>query len=643
MVEASAIADLGIDENFDEIARGLNAGSRFQVTGPIGSGRSTLARRLAAELGAVLVEPPQLDDDDAIAHALLQAGRKAGVTVNGSSSIRESVAFVAENLLETRRSVVLRLPTSWRFDRKEIHPHRQRMLDRAQDFVSAWFDNRDLAIVLVADRTRGMPRTQHRVRLREAFARTSVLENRDFWGAYADHARSLRSALGTTGVRPSPVSLRLAVGLVALGEPADRVAQRLFLNEPPGDIVAPAFSLAAKLRLGECLRRFTEIRVSVPIQWVADIVRCPDEHLPLFTRCLGYGESSIRISSSVRSALQDKLKLFTFPYDEVEQTHDLLAIRHEGEDGLVDPNQTSPEGIVSWLEKVHHLAHSGEAGADRWSRQVIDHRELFWERARVLSKVRKDYLGGARLYERCLEIDDEDAYAWHYLGFNLDRAGVERELAEEAYRKAIDLEPSNPWWNSRYITFLIDQARFSDADEAWLGAMRAIDPDGDETHHDPNLALNIHRWVARNWLIHGEVKRARRVLDRILPRARTKPEIEKVEHLVSDAEETVALGASVRPAEMPLDRRWTHNVLGETDADGTPLSRWFPGRVVKVDSRAVHIVFAVPDDEPLARRVMSNAIPISQWKTWSPIAARSASTETMWSSCSCLPTAGVEA
>jgi len=462
-----AHVDLGVDNALAQIEGRLGSGARFQVSGHVGSGKTTLAHALAERAGAVVVEPPELYEDDAVVHALLQASRRADVPIDGKLAVRDNVRRIANALADASRPIVLRLPASWRLDRKPRHAHQQRLLRAARNFIDAWFDDERVAVVLIADQPRGMPHGQV-VRLDPGQARPEMLEAGQVWGAYADAALRLRRAMGSGWNAPSPVALRLAVGLVALGDSSDAVAQRLFLNHAPGSYVPDLVERAGDAGLTAPLLRFAEVRTPVPASWIPAVIECPEEHLPLFAHCLGYGDETIRIAASVRSVVRSRLREFGLEPSDVEQTHERLASRYEKLDGVEDPTQAGAAGIVYWLEKVHHLAHGGASCAERWSAQVLEHRDHLCERARVLSSVEHRYRDAADLYQRIVtDIDPRDPYAWHYLGYNLDQAALDRRGAERAYQEAIALDPENPWWNSRYITFLVGQARIADADSAW--------------------------------------------------------------------------------------------------------------------------------------------------------------------------------
>jgi len=627
MIESPDYIHLDVERCFNDISSRLDKRARIQVRGEVGAGKTKLAYLLGERLDALVIEPPDLDEDDAVAHALLQASRKKDVPIDGKRSVRENTEEIARALESDGQLVVLRLPATWRLDQKPRHAHQQRLLDAARSFIESWYSNEKLNVVLIADQPQGMPRGDI-ITLSKGQAQREMLDHDVLWGAYANAARELKKAIGREWNDPSPVSLRLTVGLVALGEPPSLAAQLLLSGRPPGSLVSLILERASVRELIPSLQRFSLIRTAVPVKWVEEITKCPADHLPLLTQCLGYGNGNVRISRSVSQTLQGQIgKRSSLGETLLPPTHEKLARLYRSLDGATDPNETGKDTIVCWLEKVHHLAHGGAACAEEWKAQTLQLRDHLCERARVLSRNEHRYREAAHLYERIVEeIDRRDAYAWHYLGFNLYRSAADRKQIEKAYKKALELDPTNPWWNSRYLTFLIEQARFTDADEAWERAMTHIDPDGVESDNNPDLALHLHRWVAQAWLDQGEVERARRVLDRLLDPAFELAQVRDVQERIKDAEEALSLGASVRPPDMPMDERWKPVVLPDKDDQGTPLSRWFAGRVEEVDQPAqeIRLVFATTDEAQEKRRLLRKTISITEWNQATTLAPSSA-------------------
>jgi hypothetical protein len=271
-----------------------------------------------------------------------------------------------------------------------------------------------------------------------------------------------------------------------------------------------------------------------------------------------------------------------------------------------------------------------------------------------LSKDRRRYADSAELYRRSIENYGDDDYAWHYLGFNLHRAGKSLREAEHAYQQAVVPEweieteemqsrsfsrsgsqsfsrsfsgslsqalpspaartpnpgASNPWWNSRLVTFLISQGNPRGALEAWGTAIDAIDPDRKRIGEGSWLAMHLHRWVTREWLDHGEVEHARAVFNEIPSEVvESEEELKILQWRLQDAEEAVDLVESVYPASTPPSSRWTDPQV----PPGEGLLSWSPGRVVSANKHAVVVMIATVRDGKPQKQVVESSFTAKQW------------------------------
>lgn len=588
-------------------------GAWVWVPGGAGSGRSVLAERLQERSAAVVVRPPSLGEADAVAHGLWQAARQARMEVDASASLESNIAEIASTLARDGRPLVLRLDNTWRLDQVPEGAESAGLLRRARQFLDAW-GREDLSVALLANRLGGWRHPYaKRVPLARAEARLDSLTNEQEWGSVAGAALELYRHVGSSVAAPSPVDLRLAVGLVALGAGVETLAKSLFRA---GETVRLARDLAeramSKHQTG--LRRLARLRASMASDTLARVLEVDDEDLPLFTRCFGYGETHTRISPPVQAGIRQALRSQSPSRSERESDHLALADAHQELDGVEDPARANADAIVHWLEKVHHLAHAGPVATDRWSAQAVAAPEMLWDRARILSREYQRYTEAAALYQRCIDVHPRDAYAWHYLAFNLDRAARDRANVEEGFRRAAELEPGNPWYQSRWITFLVRHGRVRDADARWSKAMRVLDPNGERTEEQPELGLHIHRWVSLAWLDAGDVKRARSVVDRLSPKALALPELATLVHRIHDAEEATSMGASVRPFSMPAEHRWRPTVLPEVDAEDRQRTGWYPGTIEAVTDTTVVLVLGVPDEDPARRRTVRKTLSHEEWR-----------------------------
>ena len=308
-----------------------------------------------------------------------------------------------------------------------------------------------------------------------------------------------------------------------------------------------------------------------------------------------YGDDAVRVPEVTRQVLLDALKASTTA---LEDAHTVLAQHHESLDGARSLRGLGQDQAINWLEKVHHLALGGTTCASRWAEQEPAGREQLWERARHLSRELRQYQGAAQLYQVCIAKFGEDAYSSHYCAYNLDRARGDLEQIRRGYAVAAAGDPENPWWQQRWIRFLIAHGTLADARAAWQHAIRSIDPDGTRLRSSPWLALNLHYWVARRWLAVGRLDDAREVLSEVPERwLAEEAELRELLQVLTAQEQALALGESVYPASTPVEARWSHPRSLRSVRSGRQLIAWAPGRVVEALPTAVTVVVAPTPDE----------------------------------------------
>ncbi len=118
---------------------------------------------------------------------------------------------------------------------------------------------------------------------------------------------------------------------------------------------------------------------------------------------------------------------------------------------LTDTNATDVE---QRLEVHHHAILTGnvdaaEATADHYANDLREVARRWSAESRWADAV--------AVYEKIVQLDEADAYAWEYLGYNLARmdSPAEHPRVEDAYRRAHEIEPSNPLFHGRWLGFRI--------------------------------------------------------------------------------------------------------------------------------------------------------------------------------------------
>ncbi|WP_426748626.1 hypothetical protein VZQ01_19395 [Myxococcus faecalis] len=623
--------------HIDRVLGALDRGGRAWVMGAPGSGRWELAQTLQQlpERTHLLRLPPMMETDGAV-HGLLQAAAVLGQealseAAHDNEPLQARARRVAEQLAQRQKTLVVYLPDSWTFHARVKDATGLLLVQRALELLEGLASAKDLRWVVM---TPSLPSPRiplflsalspsSRIRLSPRNVSRSVLDDDSRWGDAAPAASRLGRVMGAQVELTEP-QLRMMVCLVQMGEDPRTLLRQVEPSLKAGphsavEVLRPRFEEVLHRPENQALRRgwhrVLQARFPIPLEEARRLTGFTEERLSSMRSCLGTSADELQVDDGVREWL---LAVTAEPeqHGSPPDAHLALAEFHERRDGALSVELAQGQQVLHWLEKVHHLGHSGRLGAERWAKLKLTSREFFWDRARALSIEQRDFMGAADVYERCLEqVDSEDAYSWHYLGFNLDRAAQKRERAEEAFRKAVELDPTNPWWNGRLVTFLIEQSRFRAADGEWEQALERVDPAGTVVREGAALALNMHRWVVTSWLQRGEVARARKAFDTIPLEVVERQEVlKRLRQRLADAEEAVQLGESVYPASVPVTLRWKKPLfLDVRNENGSTLREWFPGRVVHASRHEVQLVVATPEVDPLERQVVSKTLSREQW------------------------------
>ncbi len=253
--------------------------------------------------------------------------------------------------------------------------------------------------------------------------------------------------------------------------------------------------------------------------------------------------------------------------------HDRLAAYYAHPDGAP---------LRDRWESLHHML-LGAGGEFGGSYESWVSAELLAEVGRTLSYEEHEHRGAVTIFQFAVRLDPTHAYSHHYLAFNLDWLAEEAENVEKHYQEAITLEPTHPWWWSRWISYLATRGRFRDAKSCWH---RAIDALSVSEGLSPDwIYLSLHRWVAR-WLLHwAELDFAEEVLGSI-PRRLTANDtsIQTLWDLLR-ALRQAERGVSVFPLSVPAKDWWSPSPHTDLPPswEGRPLRSWLPARIESVD------------------------------------------------------------
>jgi tetratricopeptide (TPR) repeat protein len=595
----------------------VQAGWPHWVVGDAGTGRGELLERLHKR-GAVLVrciEPTQLD---AAYHAIVQAA--AGIDEESARRVDATALSRAATEIADRlgsRVLALRLPRGWTHARQESEqgPWDHAAERQIRDVLTSWLNHKDLRTVLVTDRTAdpvflGIAGRRPDHALSVPLVRPGALEDREAWGALADAALELARCETAVGVGAQV--LRISVAARYLGVDLGAIGRALGAHSDRQRLKALANlleqALARHPEVAEVLRLLLAFRLPLPLEEVTRYTQAQPQLHDLFTRGLGYGARMLRFPTVVRRLRGIRA---TISDDE----HARLAEHCASLDG--QPEYWKAKRAEWWLEKHFHAAQAGDAGRAIWE-EGVEHfpgPPWFWMRGRNLSRTGR-FEEAIDIYRCGLKRFPDDAYGWHYLGYNTAKAGISRDAAERALRKAVELDKPNPWWNGRLVTFFIAQGRVREAEQAWAEAMERLDPDGERVATDRMLAEEVHRWVARAWLDAGDPERAASVLDELPEELFADSEkLYAMRHEVADAAEADQLGTSVYPSYVPMAERWCAPRLVAGAMEDQKIESWFPGRVVASGAEGMQVVLADPRSSEDEREVIHAHFTAEEWRT----------------------------
>jgi len=391
------------------------------------------------------------------------------------------------------------------------------------------------------------------------------------------------------------VALRVGVAAVALGEAiglrrfkAPRVARRLEGSETLASAEALLHELASEVGdLRRAIVRLSRARFDLPRSWLSDLLEGLDPTVVETTAtCLTYGGERARIAVPLRRAASQVARV----HAQVDEAHAHASLhdRYFELDGVRSVEEALP-GATPWLERLHHGVRADSERCQGVADTDLGCRELYWDLGRALSR-RGAFTAAASVFQVCLDdFDPNDAYANHYLAYNLDQEGRGAQRVERHLEKAIEVEPDNTWWHSRWITWLVRHGRPRQARRAWERALGRLDPDG--TGGDEWLRHNLHRWVITEALDHGDLAFARSVFE-ALPSAAAEHEavFRSLGMRLRIIEFVDRHGHALAPDDRPLSMWW----IRPENLPRTDIEAWYPGRVTDIGEGALQLVVGDP-------------------------------------------------
>ncbi len=469
--------------SLDAFVETLERERRAYVVGAFGSGRSALLRTAASALPAALVVSPPLGDGDAAEAALIElAGKLNDAEVE--TLIRDPHRRTADKVdavvdaCADRDDLVLLLedPFAWSLEERDGSPD---LLFRLRDGI---LDSPN--VVGIAARAASPSLSSHPILVDVETAAPSAWLELD-WGHLSDSAAAAAAAVSRRRIPLHAFAFRVLCH-AALFETRDLWPSRAMLRRLYRHMLDTAPMLA------ETWSRLTAIRWPEDSETVRGVPGgAPNQNAveQCYRRLSEPGDARLPAAFRVVGGTEDGR--MTAPL------HDHLA------------NAWAQRGTLkSSYEHFHHAARANQSAVEGWAEAPMLV-EQWHSVGRWLSQ-RGDYVRAAAVFARALTHDQSDAYAHHYLAFNLDVDGRDAPIVHEHYARALDLNPTVVWWHSRFIRFLITRERIDDAQQAWDQALLRLPID--EATQDDDLFDDLHAEVARQLIDALELDFAEEVL-----------------------------------------------------------------------------------------------------------------------------------
>jgi hypothetical protein len=323
----------------------------------------------------------------------------------------------------------------------------------------------------------------------------------------------------------------------------------------------------------------------------------PQSRAVVQTLVEGRGDGVSWIPSALSEAIRARIQVGDPAWETNEpagEIHRFAASYHRERFEAARSRGDIAAAVREELEEIHQLTEAGDAGALlARSLQFVEQYDALGKSLSQKAlrapreqeeKLRRDAL---RAYERAIEHDGRDAYAHHYIAYNLDILGAEPERVEREYIAARDLDKKHAWYHSRLVCFLITTAWMQEAREAWDRALGDLADTGESLQS--TVYEELHAQVARLLLSRSELDFAAVVLEDVPDELRTEGWWRALHQLMvcleEDRDERL-----VFPPTVALEERWDGPHLTTGPDEPVAVHAWQPGRVIGRDDKVAVIL-----------------------------------------------------
>jgi tetratricopeptide (TPR) repeat protein len=582
-----AVALPGAQRAAEQALALVERGSRLvSVVGRDGSGKSSALAMLDFALAdrgwrVVRAALPRRGDDAAVVGMLDVGAQLSDELVRGalrdlnrpwSSKLSSFVA--ALHHVGDRGKTVLLLDDPIERDGSHVS---QVFVDRAVVLTQAL---RTIPNVWVVQTTRWRTGVDD-VKLEPGSVPSQVLDPARWTGARREAAEQL-SALPRLE-RYSPLELRLLVALVAGGmEATDLDGPRLEPRRIVERVFARSVSPAARSLIGTLALVRTSFDRTLLDRLGFDTLHETERALLEEALLIREADGVLRLHDLVAREAQERDWL-----SERSRAHRALASWHDERFAAEATLRQARSALRHEMEAIHQLTEAGDAHT--LLRRSIAFVEQLDALGKSLSQKRR-FTEAVEVYERALQHDADDAYANHYLAYNLDVEARDKTRSLHHYGRARELEPTHVWYHCRCICLLITIGRLDEAIDAWSEACAQFDD-------DPLVHTELHRPVAQLLLHRGQLQLARRVLDEVPPRDRSTHDWYGSLDLLLTEQEEAEEQRFVFPPSVERDTRWDGPHLLRDTADHARVLSWMPGRISSQGERGLVVRVAVREEQ----------------------------------------------
>lgn len=605
---------------FDKIhSRSASPRGVWQLYGRPTVGKTTTLRKLSQRLSdegfcpLYIDAPPRALDSGAIALVRTAGALKDAQMINGKCDLISDLEYPWENKLEVitdalkRNSdkVVLLLdePQEWApFFYEEAH-----FAQRTQRVIRSLLTENNCRCVIAGKLPDRFP--AEKVLLDEtAEDLTPWLLNPDNWGVLSQFTARIVDTLKERVNNFSPLDMRLLVALSSVTSSFEDTLRWAVQNESRRDISKRfANELTGSPQLSELAQLWAKlalIRSPFPPSFLDDLIPSGLDEIAegVLKNCLIF-----HFKEEDKMFMHELLRQDAWSHpdwlvpEERLKAHAKLSELYQASFSSKLSGYTHREALAEEMESYHHAVESGDEHlVSRLRVFFVDQLDHF---GKTLSKLKR-YKAAADVFHRAVILDPEDDYANHYLAYNLDIEAVSSDKVELHYQKAIELEPENVWWWSRWISYLITRGRTQAARVAWGNALDALGFPGQEGQFF--VYEHLHIWVARLLIHRGVLDFATEVLGEI--------EKQDVGYLGFNALKATGIKAlqrrlkallearenrAVFPLSIPPEKWWDGPHKAPLKTNEGRLVKWLPGRIEGIDEKVIYIKVAERHGDPI--------------------------------------------